>query len=56
MSIKTDEDWTFEQERHRRRMALMTAMGETNRLERRMFIWLGVTFALAALAILLGAL
>lgn len=49
-----ERDFDAEQERHRRRMLLMSEMGKVNRLERRMYILYALAGALAGLAIILG--
>ena len=47
-------DFDEMQERHRRRIALMRAMGETNRMETRMHILMALAGMLAAVALVLS--
>lgn len=51
----TPEDHEYQQERHRRRLGLMRAMGETNRMESRMHLLWALAAVLIGLALILAA-
>lgn len=54
MTIRSDRDYDAEDNRHRRRMALMKMQGDINRAEKRNAILMGLAVALIIIA-LLGA-
>lgn len=51
----TPEDHEYEQERHRRRLGLMHAMGEANRMESRMHLLWALAVVLGGVALILAA-